>query len=114
MPPLEPTASVADVACGTALWLVEVGRQLGPNSDLHAIDINLQQAPPKQWLPKNIALHRWNFYDEVPPELEEKFDLVHVRLVSVVVKDNDPVPILKNLCKLLSQYRITTISLAKC
>ncbi|KAK4500334.1 hypothetical protein PRZ48_008523 [Zasmidium cellare] len=102
VPTLSPTASVADVAGGTALWLVEVGRELGPSSDLHAFDVNLQQAPPKQWLPDNLALHEWNFFEDVPEEFVGKFDLVHVRLITVAIKANDPVPVIKNLCKLLS------------
>ncbi|KAF2166604.1 hypothetical protein M409DRAFT_23238 [Zasmidium cellare ATCC 36951] len=101
IPPLEPTASIADIACGTTLWLVEVGRQLGPPSDLHAFDVNLQQAPPKEWLPENLTLHKWNFFEDVPKEFKGKFDLVHVRLITVAIKDNNPVPVIKNLFKLL-------------
>nr|POF13360.1 n-methyltransferase tcpn [Quercus suber] len=96
-----PTASVADVACGTALWLVEVGRQIGPSSDLHGFDINLNQAPPAQWLPKNLKLHSWNLFEDVPQEFVGAFDIVHVRLITVLIKDNDPRKVMQNLYKLL-------------
>nr|POE86596.1 hypothetical protein CFP56_46780 [Quercus suber] len=104
IPALGSNASVADVACGTALWLVEVGRELGPSSDLHAFDINLNQAPPEQWLPRNLQLHSWNLFDDVPLEFVGNFDLVHVRLITVVIKDNDPVKVMQNFHRLLSQY----------
>lgn len=103
IPKLAPTASVADVACGTTLWLIDAGREIGPASDLHGLDINLNQAPPSEWLPKNLKLHHWNLFEEVPPELVGKFDLVHVRLITVVIKDNDPTKVAQNLYKLLSQ-----------
>ena len=94
---------MADVAAGTGLWLVEVGRSLGPESSLAAFDINLHQAPPKPWLPPNMNLYKWNIFEEPPLGLQGIFDLVHVRLISVVIKDNDPKDVMRNLAKLLSE-----------
>lgn len=47
-------------------------------------------------------MHIWNVFEEVPDEFIGYFDIVHVRLITVVVKNNDPRPILANLKKLLS------------
>ena len=37
------------------------------------------------------------------PQFVEYFDVVHVRLITVVVRENDPRPILSSLAKLLSK-----------
>jgi hypothetical protein len=49
-------------------------------------------------------MHIWNVFENVPDEFVGFFDIVHVRLIIVVVKNNDPGPILANLNKLLSMY----------
>jgi hypothetical protein len=49
-------------------------------------------------------MHIWNIFENVPDEFVGFFDIVHVRLITVVVKNNDPRPILANLNKLLSMY----------
>jgi hypothetical protein len=41
------------------------------------------------------------FTENLPKDLVGKFDIVHVRLFLLVVRNNDPVPILRNLLKLL-------------
>lgn len=46
-------------------------------------------------------MHNWNLFNEPPAEFIGYFDVVHVRLVTVVVKNNDPRPVLANLTKLL-------------
>lgn len=55
----------------------------------------------KPWLP---AMHVWNIFENVLGEFVGFFDIVHVRLITVVVKNNDPRPIPANLNKLLSMY----------
>ena len=65
-------------------------------------DIDLGQAPHLQWLPSNISLTQWNMFEEVPENLVGVYDVVHIRLVMLVIKDNNPVPLIQNLRKLLS------------
>lgn len=50
-----------------------------------------------------MHMHTWNLFEEPPPEFVGYFDVVHVRLITVVVKNNDPRPVLENLSKLLSR-----------
>lgn len=106
IPQLPETAKIADVAAGTGLWLIEVGRQLPPTVSLNAFDITLRQAPPKPWLPENMDLHNWNIFDEPPSQFQGIFDLVHVRLVTVVIKEHDPTTVMRNLGKLLSKCQV--------
>jgi SAM-dependent methyltransferase len=37
----------------------------------------------------------------IPDELVEKYDVIHIRHFVCVVKDNDPAPLLQNLCRML-------------
>lgn len=91
---------IADVGCGTAIWLRSVAQAL-PNASLDGFDISLSQCPPVQWLPSNITLGEWDVFSEPPLELRGRYDVVHVRLLFVVVQDEDPKPIIRNLMLLL-------------
>ena len=91
---------IADIGSGTAIWLLSVGRQHS-SAQLCGVDIDITQAPPRQWLPSNIAFRSWNMYNEIPEDMLGKFDLVHCRLLVLAVKNSDPKPILETLQKLL-------------
>lgn len=93
-------ARIADVGTGTAIWLLDLARDL-PSAQLDGLDISLAQAPPKQWLPKNVNLRTWNAMNDVPSDLVGQYDLVHVRLLVLVVDNSDPRPMLRNLITLL-------------
>ncbi|KAK7699108.1 hypothetical protein SLS64_011885 [Diaporthe eres] len=101
IPPLAPDARIADVATGTGIWLSALSRQLPPTTQLHGLDISLAQLPPRNLAPPNANYHEWDFYTPPPPELRGTFDVVHMRLVAVVVKDMQPGRILANVAQLL-------------
>lgn len=82
---------------------MEVARSLPLTVSLMGFDINLNQCPPKPWLPPNINTHYWNFFEEPPVEFQGVFDMVHVRLITVTIKENDPNIVIRNLEKLLSE-----------
>ncbi len=91
---------IADVATGTAIWLIDVAREY-PNAQLDGFDINISQAPPKYWLSPNITLETWNIFDKVPEHLIGIYDVVHVRLLVLVVQKSDPRDILRSLLRML-------------
>ena len=91
---------IADVGSGTAIWLLDVAREQ-PSAQLYGFDINIAQAPPKQWLPPNVALRVWNVFDEVPEDMIGHFDVVHARLFLLVVEKSDPKAVLEKFRKLL-------------
>jgi SAM-dependent methyltransferase len=116
---LGPAPRIADVATGTGfgsefffprrialtscrIWLLESRSLFPPESRLDGFDIDLAQAPHAKWLPDNLYLRQWDMLGDVPDDMVGIYDIVHVRLVMLVIKDNDPVPLIKNLCKLLS------------
>ncbi|KAI5926282.1 hypothetical protein F4810DRAFT_656256 [Camillea tinctor] len=92
---------IADVATGNGIWLHDVARGRPMSTELHGFDISLDQVGPKAWLPANIRMHTWNVFEDPPSQFVGYFDVVHVRLITVVVKNNDPRPVLANLAKLL-------------
>lgn len=93
-------AHIADVATGTAIWLAEVAHEL-PNAQLDGFDIDLTQASPKEWLPSNVRLRYLDIFDDVPDDLLGKYDVIHLRLLLMVVENSDPRPIIRNLVKML-------------
>ncbi|KAI9148861.1 N-methyltransferase tcpN [Paramyrothecium foliicola] len=92
---------VADVATGNGIWLHDFAQNKPTTAEFHGFDISLDQVGPTPWIPANIHYHTWNIFDEPPERFLGYFDIVHVRLITVVVKNNDPRPVIENLTKLL-------------
>lgn len=84
------------------MWPIDVSYQY-PEAAIDAFDISLDQCPPQEWLPKSISIRRLDIYSPLPADLVEKYDIINVRLFICVVRDNDPVPVLNNILKMLSQ-----------
>lgn len=97
---LSANAAIADVAAGSGIWLIDVSRQY-PHAQLQGLDFNIDQAPHPKLLPGNVSMSYIDLRDEVPAELVGKFDYIHTRLLVLVVENQDPKPILRNLLKLL-------------
>jgi len=91
---------VADVAAGTGAWLIDIARQF-PNAKLEGFDIDLDQAPHENWLPSNVKIRYWNIFEDVPSDLIEKYDVVHVRLLVLVIEPGNHGVVIRNLLKLL-------------
>jgi SAM-dependent methyltransferase len=91
---------IADIATGTAIWLLDLARSF-PNSRLDGFDISLEQCPPPDWLPGSVSLNQWDVFSPVPSALKGQYDMVHIRLALLVVRYNDPRPILRNVLELL-------------
>ena len=92
---------IADLATGTAIWALDIA-QTFPRAQIDGFDIDLQQCPPREWLPDNVSLREWDiFSNTISPELENVYDVVHIRLLLLVVQDNDPRPVLRNALRML-------------
>ncbi|KAI9645959.1 hypothetical protein NHQ30_005396 [Ciborinia camelliae] len=102
--PLANDIKIADVACGTGIWLVDLAKELAnkyPSAQLHGYDISTAQFPPKGWLPKNVNLDTLDILQPIPDALRGRFDVVHTGYLCLVVEKGDPFPILDNLLALL-------------
>ena len=123
IPALKGNARIADIATGTGIWLLDLAQEVPATVQMDGMDITLSQAPPKQWLPSNISMRAWDMFEDVPEDLVGRFDVVHVRLVLLVIPNNDAVPVIKNLAKMLKpsghlqweelnsfEHRVVTVS----
>ena len=81
---------------------MDVAKTLPGSVQLEGLDIDFGQCPPREWLPKNVELRAFDIFSPVPEELLERFDIISVRHFTMIVRDNDPVPILQTLVKMLS------------
>ena len=54
-------------------------------------------------MPSNISLRELDILAPVPVDLLEKYDVINIRFLLVVVRDDDPGPILQNIIKMLSE-----------
>ena len=79
-----------------------MSEQFPSTAQCTGFDISLDQSPSQKWLPNNVRMRQWDIFHPPPSELLGTFDVVHVRHLHLVVKDNDVVSIVKNLRALLS------------
>ena len=101
IPVPKDTARIADVGTGTGIWLLDLAEEVPTSVQMDGLDITLSQAPPKQWLPPNISMREWSIFEDVPGDLVGKFDIVHVRLLLLVIPDDNAVPVVQRLAKML-------------
>jgi hypothetical protein len=104
IPTNNPDLKVAEIGVGTCIWLIELSRSLPPTTTLDGLDISFAQCPPKEWLAPNISWITHDVFAEPPKELIEKYDVIHVQLFITILRDGNPVPMLKNLMKMLSKF----------
>lgn len=117
--PITDAMKVADVGTGTgsacycllvsaadkfpSIWLIELSRILPPSAQLHGFDIDVSQSPPQEWLSPNTTHRIWDAFSEVPSDMVEQYDVVHISIFMLLISKNDPAPLLKNLIKMLSR-----------
>ena len=97
---LPPGPKIADVATGTALWALDVAAE-HPTAQLHGYDVDTTQAPAPEWLPANLRISMWDLFQDPPLEALGTYDLVHVRLLVLLLSGLDPIPVIRRLASLL-------------
>ncbi|MCJ1485515.1 hypothetical protein MMC06_005689, partial [Schaereria dolodes] len=83
---------IADVGTGTGIFLLDLLPSVPRTAHLTGLDIDTSLCPAPAYLPKNVTLRTHDIFDEVPEDLVEKFDIIHVRFFICVVEDDDPLP----------------------
>lgn len=98
--------SVKSIALTTfalhGIWLLDIARTLPSSAQLDGFDIDISDCPHEQWLPPNVTMRQLDALGEIPEHLVDVYDIVHLRLFQVVVKDNNPGPLLRNMLRMLS------------
>jgi hypothetical protein len=72
-----------------------------PSVRIDGFDVSFDQCPRPQWLPENTSIRKVDLYGPLPEDLVGVYDVIHLRLFLVVIRDDDPVPVLRNLLKML-------------
>lgn len=70
---------------------------------MDGFDINISQCPPTEWLPPNVSVYELDCVSPIPPHLIGQYDVVHVQLFHLGVRDRDPEVIAQNWINLLSK-----------
>ncbi|CAK1367752.1 unnamed protein product [Cercospora beticola] len=99
---------IADVGTGTGIWStsLSLSGMLPSQARIEGFDIDLAQTPPKAWTPANVSWRTLDILKEPSTadgslSLVGRFDVVHVRLLMLIVQNGDPMPLLRRLMALV-------------
>lgn len=104
IPAKDENLKIADVGTGNAVWLMELLPHIPASTQLDGFDVSADHYPAKEWLPRNVTLDLFDAFRDVPEHLIGRYDIVHIRTFAVIVRNNDPGPLLRNLIKMLSKW----------
>ncbi len=105
---LRPIASTPE---DPRIWLLDLARDLPASTQLDGFDISTAQYPAKEHLPPNVRLRILDILaDDPPKDLQNQYDIVHIRLFVGVICHGDPMPLLFNLVKLLREVSLTLLT----
>lgn len=60
-----------------------------------------------EYLPPNVSLETMDVFGDVPENLVGRFDVVHIHTTCVVVKNGNPILLLRHLIRMLSEFSYT-------
>lgn len=100
----KPDLRVADVATGTAIWLLDLAQTLPSSAQLFGFDISGAQFPTPENRPSNVSLYEHNVLNSFPEEYHGSFDVVAVRLITAGLRADDWDAAVKHISVLLSTY----------
>ena len=58
-------------------------------------------------MPSNLSYHHLNVFEPVPEEYKGKYDVVHIRFFTPVVRNGDPGSVIRTALDLLSRLLFT-------
>jgi SAM-dependent methyltransferase len=106
--PKESILNVADIACGTGIWLQDVASELsiiptsnGQKRHFHGFDISDAQFPAKRGENMDFSIH--DVLQPFPREEQGKYDVVQVRLLLLALKEVDISTAVQNVVQLLRE-----------
>ena len=66
------------------------------------LDINIKDVPPKAWLPDNVSFREFDLLKDIPDELIDRYDIIHVQFAASFVRDQYIAEAMKKLVSMLS------------
>ncbi|KAF3187990.1 hypothetical protein TWF788_001453 [Orbilia oligospora] len=93
--------AVADIATGTGIWLTQLSELLPSTVTLHGFDITDRLFPDPPTIRKNVSFSLLNVLEPISETLYEKYDVVHIRGLSFVLKTEEWDVVVKNVAKMI-------------
>ncbi|KAJ5350000.1 hypothetical protein N7541_007727 [Penicillium brevicompactum] len=88
--PITKDMKIADLGTGTAIWILDLARQVPSSVQLHGFDISGDQFPLKELWPQN------------PPEaFSGQYDVVHLRMWASNLRESDTSSLVNHVKNLL-------------
>ncbi|KAF2161500.1 hypothetical protein M409DRAFT_28228 [Zasmidium cellare ATCC 36951] len=100
IPPPTSSCRVADVACGTGVWSLELSEEVGPVG-IEGLDISLKDVPSAEFTPAHVSFHQFDLLQELPAEMTGRFDIVNIQFVMLFIKDSNFSSALHRLLQML-------------
>ncbi|OAG36583.1 hypothetical protein AYO21_09240 [Fonsecaea monophora] len=94
------TPEIVDVAAGNAIVALTLAHD-HPKSKVVALDISAGQYPHPWSRPANTYFGVWNFFDPVPEQYCERFDVVYIRAVSTILHGREKTKVVEKLIRML-------------
>lgn len=98
----KPGLRIADVATGTAIWLLDLAQTLPQDTQFVGFDISGAQFPAPEDRPSHVKLYEHDVLKPFADQYHGFFDVVAVRLITAGLRGNDWDAAVKNLKVLLS------------
>lgn len=92
--------AIADIGTGTGSFLLQLAR-VYPKATLRGFDISQDLFPAPESLPSNVELGLMDVKQPPPSKEHNRYDLVHVRLLTAAMNPTDWEPAVRNLIQLL-------------
>lgn len=74
---------------------------------MEGIDVSPDQFPPQYCVPEKVSFKVIDMLGEtILPEMEDQYDVVHLRLWACIIQGNDPSQLIKNVKAMLSTFSL--------
>ncbi|KAL8723971.1 MAG: hypothetical protein Q9181_007048 [Wetmoreana brouardii] len=97
---LSSSPTIADIGTGTGLFLTRLAKQY-PKAILRGFDISSKLFPAPETLPANFELRVMDVKCPPPETEHNRYDVVHVRLLTVAMNSEDWEVAVRNIARLL-------------
>ena len=101
IPTTEPKSAIADLCCGTGVWLGDVAKELQIPLTFVGFDVNIHAF--RKDLASNIQLVEHDYNQGFDTEYIGKFDLVNIRGLAYAIPREAFSRLIKNAIELLSK-----------
>jgi SAM-dependent methyltransferase len=98
---LGPNTRIAEIATGTGVFLRDLSQTLAPTCELDGFDISDSQFPPPEQLPNNVKLQLLDAKGPVPAHLQNRYDIINIRLLTAGLFEADWEIVAKNVMSML-------------